>query len=287
MLLNLKSMFMIVNLRSILIVTLFVIIGCGKKDKLPDPPEPPVPEIIETDPVVLVKVKTPVNASILGYYAGIPARYSETTKKYPLLVFLHGLGQRGDGNTQLDLLADAGLGRLISLKGLPPNFVVNGKNFSFIYVCPQFANTQPTPEQVLNLIDTIKVKYRIDPSRIYLSGLSVGGILISDAAAKYPTNFAAISPMAGCSALDLPVKCKSIANSKLPVWAFHNDNDPTIAPANSTVFVNAINSNAPVIPARLSIFTNQFGHDAWTRALDPVNKEDGKNVYEWMLQYTR
>lgn len=269
----------------LLISLLFV--AC-KKDNEKVVVEPPEPEIIETDPAVLIKVKTPVNASFLGYYAGIPARYSESKfKKHPLLIFLHGLGQRGNGTTQLDLLADAGLGRLLAQRALPPNFNVNGKNFSFIYVSPQFANVQPTPEHILNLIDTIKSKYRIDVSRIYLSGLSVGGILITDAAAKYPQYYAAISPMAGISTTEIPIKSSNIASKRLALWAFHNDHDPTIAPANSSVFVNAINGFSPAIPARLSIFINQFGHDAWTRALDPTYKEEGKNVYEWMLQYSR
>lgn len=265
-----------------LLFALFFVACKKEKEKAPEEPE-----IIETEPVVLVKVKTQVNASFYGYYAGIPAKYDSSTKKYPLLIYLHGLGQRGNGTTQLDLLADAGLGRLLALKGLPPKFVVNGKNYSFIYICPQFANVQPSPEHILNLIDTIVKKYRIDFSRIYLSGLSVGGVLITDAAAKYPQKYAAISPMAGISTTDIPLKSSSIASRRLALWAFHNDHDPTIAMANSAVFVDAINGFSPAIPARLSIFLNQYGHDAWTRALDPNYKEEGKNVYEWMLQYSR
>jgi predicted peptidase len=256
-------------------------IGCKKNSS------PPEPEILETDPVLLVKVKRPVNAAFAGYYAGIPVHYNETTRKYPLLIGLHGLGQRGEGNRQLDLLADAGLGRLLALRKLPPNFVVNGRNFSFIYICPQFGGATPTPEQVLNLIDTIKNKYRIDLSRIYLTGLSVGGVITTETASKFPRTFAAIAPLAGVSNMDVIIKCRSMAKARLAVWAFHNDKDPTIPSFDSKYLVSTINSFAPVIPARLSLFTDPFGHDAWTQALDPAYKEEGKNLYEWMLQYAR
>jgi predicted peptidase len=265
-------------------------IACRKDDdSVPEPP--PVPEDpIETEPAVLTKVRKRMNASITGYYEGLPANYSKTTSKYPLLVYFHGLGQRGDGDSQLDFVGIDGLGNMLEKKTLPPNFNVNGKNFSFIYICPQYWDT-PTAEQVKNLMDSLLVKYRIDTKRIYIAGLSVGGVVSTEAAGKYPTLFAAISTHAGTTHSALPGdftgKCRAIALSNLPIWSFHNEFDPTIPKSDTEQFVGKVNSFSPSITARYTMFAGQMGHNAWARALDPAYKENGKNMYEWLLQYSR
>jgi predicted peptidase len=151
------------------------------------------------NPVILTLKKKSLSAPFRGYYEGLPVHYSESNQRYPLLVFLHGIGQRGDGDGQLFTVGQDGLGKLLETRSLPPNFVVNGKNFSFIYICPQYWET-PTGEDVKRLMDTLKAKYRIDISRIYLAGLSVGGIVTTEAAASYPYLYAAISAMGGTTA---------------------------------------------------------------------------------------
>ena len=81
-------------------------------------------------------------------------------------------------------------------------------------------------------------------------------------------------------------KCQRIAAAGLPVWAFHSQDDPQIGIQNPTGFINRINSFNPAVRARLTVWPNG-GHDAWTRALDPNYKENGYNIYEWMLQQHR
>jgi predicted peptidase len=190
----------------------------------------------------------------------------------------------------LFLVGQDGLGHLLELKSLPPNFVVNGKNFSFIYICPQYWDT-PNGEQVKQLIDTLKAKYRVDLSRIYLAGLSVGGIVTTEAAASYPYQYAAISAMGGTTASGLPGdfanKCKVIAQSNLPIWAFHNEFDPTIPRYQTEEFINKVKSYHPLIMPKYTLYLGSYDHNVWGRALNPATKEDGMNVYEWMLQYKR
>jgi predicted peptidase len=276
---------------------LFLLIFCGfilscKKEKTEIPKEePPIPEDpIETEPVVLTKVKKRINSSFTGYYEALPANYSKTTSKYPVLIYIHGLGQRGDGTTQLDFVGIDGLGSLLEKKSLPPNFNVNGRNFSFIYICPQYWST-PTADEVKSMLDTMLTRYRIDTKRIYLSGLSVGGVVATEAAAKYPKTFAAIAPHAGTTHSAMPgdftAKCKAIAQSNLPIWAVHNEFDPTIPKSDTEEFIKKVNSFNPPIRAKYTMFPGQRGHNAWARALDPNFREDSKNLYEWMLQYSR
>ena len=102
---------------------LFLLVFCGfilacKKEKTEIPKEdPPIPQDpIETEPVVLTKVKQRINSSFTGYYEALPANYSKTTSKYPVLIYIHGLGQRGDGTTQLDFVGIDGLGSMLEKK---------------------------------------------------------------------------------------------------------------------------------------------------------------------------
>ena len=242
--------------------------------------------MIENAPPVLTKMRTKVNAVFGGYFESLPFLYGQTKKNYPLLVWIHGLGQRGNGNSDIDLLGIDGIGKLLVNGSFAPVFNVNGQYFSFIVLSPQYYNT-PTTDDVMSFIDYAKKNYRIDTARIYLAGLSVGGILVSETAAKYPGALAAVAPMAGVmESGDISAKCRKIADADLPVWVFHNENDPTVPVYFPRYVVSTINNFTPPIRARLTLF-NEPGHDAWSKALNAGYRENGMNVYEWMLQYHR
>jgi hypothetical protein len=81
-------------------------------------------------------------------------------------------------------------------------------------------------------------------------------------------------------------RCRSIAEANLPVWELHNADDPLANVSDAQRFISYISGFNPITPPRFTVF-NAYGHDAWTTALDPGYKEDGMNIYEWMLQYTR
>lgn len=89
----------------------------------------PLNDLIETTPPVQTAVSVPVNISINGFYAALPGHYLETTKSYPLLVFIHGAGQLGNGSSELPLVLNDGVAQLLLFKKFPPNFSVNGNNF--------------------------------------------------------------------------------------------------------------------------------------------------------------
>jgi hypothetical protein len=96
--------------------------------------------------------------------------------------------------------------------------------------------------------------------------------------------------MAGALFYELNKKAKNIADNRVAAWLFHNENDQSINVSESKNFVNAVNSFNPAIRARITIFPwsdSPQGHDAWTIPTNPDYRENGINIYEWMLQYRR
>ncbi|HTF28782.1 MAG TPA: prolyl oligopeptidase family serine peptidase [Flavitalea sp.] len=283
--------------------------SCKKSNIVPVPTETPanIPDTIpantedsipvnipdstieETLPPTLSAVTVNINDAVKGYYKALPSKYDTSEKNYPLLIFLHGGGGFGNGQIDLPLLLNEGIPLLLDEKIFPPEFVVNDEHFSFIHLAPQFSR-EPTPEEVMSFIRYAIENFRIDSSRIYLTGMSNGGKITCNVAERHPEAFAAIVAMAGVSdTTDLQNKCASIVNSELPVWVFHNDQDQVSSVDASIKFIDAINDLHPAIAPRFTIFPSEglLGHDAWTRATDPRFKEDNRNIYEWMLQYRR
>lgn len=266
------------------ILFLILIVSCKKPSVI----DPSSDDYIETSAPILTPVIKRINPLIGGYYSGLPAHYQASSKRYPLIIFIHGGGQLGDGNHDLHTVLNDGIPELLDQNVFPPYFQVNGKYYSFIVLAPQFANV-PTTGDVNMFIDYALKTYRIDTARMYLSGLSMGGILTCDVAAKNPSLFAAIVPIAGVSRDDINEKCKRLSDGKVPLWLFHNEVDHVISVNESKHFIEVLNSFKPTLPPKFTIFPTFGinGHDAWTKAADPTYKEENKNIYEWMLQYSR
>jgi predicted peptidase len=241
-------------------------------------------DVVETRPAILKAVTFNVSANIHGFYQALPARYDSTTKRYPLLVFLHGQGELGNGTTDLTKVLKNGTANLIKNGKFPANFVVNTKNYSFIVVMPQLSKW-PVADDVQGMINYAVKKYRVDTTRIYVTGLSMGGGGTWVYASKHASRIAAIVPVSGAAKLT-DLAAKAIASTNLPVWAFHNDGDPTVPVIYSKNNISKINSNIPTPKAKLTLWTVRQ-HDAWTKAMDPAYKENNLNMYQWMLQYTR
>jgi predicted peptidase len=287
------------------LLMIFVCVGmvssCRKTSVLPTPvdgdPNPthpsegPPAKLDETEPPVLTPVTFDISTNIKGYYKSLPARYAESTEKYPVIIYFHGGGQYGNGSTDLPMVLEEGIPKLISEKKFPPSFSVDSEKFSFIVVAPQFTEKVGN-DQVQKLVQFVKDSFRIDTKRIYLAGLSLGSRVLSDYAAYRPTEIAAITAMAGAPQIDdnLNAKCTAMVNAELPVWQFHNRDDSAWYYSEARRYMEVFNSLNPVIPAKFTTFevgTARLHHDCWTKGTDPAYKEDGKNIYEWMLQYTR
>ena len=239
----------------------------------------------ETQPAIQTAVSANISSNMGGFYKALPARYDYGSNKYPLMIFLHGAGEVGNGTSDLSKVLANGVTKLLNQKTFPPQFTVNGTNYSFIVLSPQFKQW-PQPSDINSLIDYAIKNLRVDTARIYVSGLSMGGGGTWDYAIAYPNKVAAIVPISGAS---WPSKdqCGNMAKANLPVWAFHNNDDATVVASTTNTIIDYINSFSPSIPAQKTIWPGG-GHDAWTKATNPATKEcAGKNMYEWMLGYSR
>ena len=90
-------------------------------------------DIIETSPPVQVAVSEKISDNCFGFYRALPARYDSTSKKYPLLIFLHGSGEMGNGTTDLPLVLRNSVPKLINNKKFPPSFNVGGKIIHLLF----------------------------------------------------------------------------------------------------------------------------------------------------------
>ena len=225
-----------------------------------------------------------------AFYEYLPAGYPEPGKKYPLLIFVHGMGECGQGTTaSLPLVLRNGIPKLINNGTFPGSFTVNGETFKFIIVSPQFTGF-PSVNDINNTINYFIANYAVDINRIYLTGLSMGGgaaWYFPGYNSYFPQRIAATVPICGATEATLNY-ANNIANANVAVWATHNNGDPTVSVNVTNSLVDLINNRpAPPNPkARKTIFTSN-SHDAWTQTYNPAFKEDGMNIYEWMLQYRR
>jgi predicted peptidase len=229
-----------------------------------------------------------IDTNCHGYYVYLPKDYSKK-KKFPLLIILHGVGELGNGESDLPKILRHGPMRLVSGGSFPDSFVVGGKEYSFIIFAPQYIHW-PWPGTTHAIIDYAMKHYSVDKHRIYLSGLSMGGGATWECVGnskKYAKKIAAVVPVCGASLAD-STKAQTIAKANLPVWATHNEGDPTVTVEYTHKYIRYINSAAvpPKEAAKKTIFPEN-GHNAWTRTYDPQYRENGLNVYEWMLSHHR
>jgi predicted peptidase len=209
-----------------------------------------------------------VKASYLLY---LPKDYaSQPEARWPLILFLHGAGERGS-----DL-------KKVAVHG-PPKLIQAGRAFPFIVVSPQCPDNQRWEENVvLGLLDEVIAQYRVDTNRVYLTGLSMGGFGSWSVGAKNPERFAALAPICGGGEvidLYLAPAAKQKALRSLGVWAFHGAKDPVVPLAESERMMAAL-KRAGCTDTKLTVYPDA-GHDAWTETYN--NPE----LYEWFLKHDR
>lgn len=242
-----------------------------------------------------VQKQTPVSVSVStlagGYYESLPVDYiTNTGKRYPLLIFVHGKGELGDGSaSQLPRVLANGPSKLINQGKFPNSFIVKGETFSFIVISPQFRTNKydSAAVEINRIVSYCKQKYRVDEERIYVTGLSMGGGFVWNYIGEHAADVAAAVMVCG-SASRSAAKVNNIVSANLPVWATHNSGDPTVSVNVTTGWIDKINTHKPPPDpaAKMTIF-NVNSHDAWSKTYDPNFREDGYNIYEWMLLHKR
>jgi len=196
-----------------------------------------------------------------NYLLHIPEDYGKTEKQWPLMLFLHGAGQRGDN------IED------IKTHG-PPGIVEKKDDFPFIMISPQCPKDEWwEPTLLMSLVDSVIDSYAVDEDRIYVTGLSMGGFGTWDLAIQYPHRFAAIVPICGGGR---PLFVDRIKH--LPTWVFHGTKDDVVPIERSQEMVDALKSCGGNV--KFTVYPDA-PHNSWTETYD--NPE----LYEWLLKQVR
>lgn len=201
------------------------------------------------------------------FWLFLPERYKKASKEkpLPLIIYLHGSSRRGRNVEE------------VKANGLAP-LMDKRDDFEFIVASPQALAKYPwqrcwQPDDLIILLDHLLANYHVDPKRVYLTGLSMGGYGTWATIGKHADRFAAAAPI--CGGGD-PAWAKDIG--KLPVWAFHGEDDRVVLAERSKEMVEAIkaaNGNA-----KLTIYPG-VGHDSYTQTYA------NPKLYEWFLKHQR
>lgn len=223
----------------------------------------------------------------VGFYEFKPPTYnSDPNKKFPLIIFLHGVGERGNGTTELNRVTANGIPRNIYY-GSTMTFTINGITESFLVLSPQLSASYSgwVNGYVDAMLEYAKANLRYDPDRVYLTGLSAGGGGTWDYVSSKAGNaniFAAIAPVCGSSYTAYGM-CY-IAQSHLPVWAFHAMDDGVVPVGLTQDALKLINTCTPAPnPAPKVTYYPSGGHGIWGTCYDESHAYHNPNLYEWFL----
>ncbi|MFP4549059.1 MAG: prolyl oligopeptidase family serine peptidase [Fidelibacterota bacterium] len=208
------------------------------------------------------KIKKEIN---IDYLIHLPKNYKEKGQAFPLMIFLHGAGERGNDPEKVKMWG-------------PPKIAEQDKNFPYVLISPQcpegdWWSSFTQLENLHTLINTITDEYNIDRSRIYLTGLSMGGYGTWALACEYPELFAAIAPICGGGQ---PRLTRKITN--IPTWVFHGAKDEVVPISESEEMVEALENHGGTV--KFTVFPNAT-HNSWSRA---YNETD---LLKWFLYHKK
>ena len=235
------------------------------------------------------------------YWLHLPPGYDENSDEtYPFILFLHGCGAVAFSNNcgtstyeadpwdELDKVIKAGIPKEID-GGSDMCFTVNGEEQCFIVISPQLDGTGWNRNLVQQWFQFAMETYNIDHKKVYLTGLSLGGIgtygfaLSNSGDFYFNDSLAAVAPIAGKGNRDYAC---NIIEKNLPLWAFHGDKDKVVSFRADEGLINDINACDPA-PDPAPIFTVYEGYAhsgyVWNTVYNTTNKYYEPNLYEWLL----
>lgn len=241
------------------------------------------------------------------YLVYLPQGYdTEKGKLWPVILFLHGGGERGNGKSDLDKTLLHGPLMEAWVKGRDLPFIMIGPQ---LYTMPSDANAAPparpapgarlisramsdekprwaadgpplgwwtVEKDLLGMVDATLKEFRGDPDRVYITGLSYGGFGTWYMAGAYAGRWAAAAPI--CGAAD-PRVIPAIAAAKLPIWIIQGGKDPVVHPEWTTQ--SAIDLEKAGHPAVRFTVHEDLSHNVWTRVYE------GWDLYYWLLSHRR
>lgn len=198
------------------------------------------------------------------YLLSLPDGYeADVSKKWPLIIFLHGAGERG---SNLEMLKKHG----------PPKLIEAGQKLGAIVASLQCPNGQLwNSHGVKALTDELIKTHRVNVDRVYLTGLSMGGFGTWETAFDYPNTYAAIVPICGGAGVRWLIADRL---KHLPIWIFHGAKDTVVEPDFSQRMFDALKKIGGNV--KLTLYPN-LTHDSWTATYaDPA-------LWEWLFQQRR
>ena len=193
-----------------------------------------------------------------------PSKNYDGKTKFPLLLFLHGAGERGSNIEK------------VTVHG-PPKLIKQGKQFPFIVISPQCPKGSRWDPDALNaMLDQIIKSHAVDETRIYCTGLSMGGFGTWALGSSNPNRFAAFAPICG-GGVDRTAFV-SFEMAKKPVWVFHGDADSVVPLKESERMVKALKRRGG--KPKFTVYKG-VNHDSWTETYN------NPKLYEWFLSHKK
>jgi predicted esterase len=252
---------------------------------------------------VVTNQNVPGTNLIHNWLEFLPDDYNTSGKKYPLLIFFHGVNEGGGGSPCRLLQGEWWWTPpvIIERRQFPYSSKdQNGNVFKFIVISPRMEWFGETTNTINSFIDHLIRTYRVDPSRVYLTGISAGSNFILQYAGLSEANsrkVAAIAPVSMCDVLNTE-QARNISRAGLHVYSIKCSEDVSCGPNNAaaliTTAINVVNPGANLaVQSTLPLpgwpCNSGLAHDAWGTAYDSTFKENlngrSVNMYEWMLQF--
>jgi predicted peptidase len=208
------------------------------------------------------KERTATVQAKINYLTFLPKSYSAKGPPVPLIVFLHGSGESGSDLNKVRVWG-------------PPAIADKDPQFPFMVVSPQSPEGEWWHARLLKgMIDEVLAKYNVDRSRVYLTGLSMGGYGAWDLAISYPDYFAAIAPICGGGNTLRIGRLK-----KVPTWAFHGKKDQSVPEQESASMVAALRAAGGDV--RYTVLPEAGHVEAWVYAYGEAG------LFDWFLAHRK
>jgi predicted peptidase len=195
------------------------------------------------------------------YVLFVPHDYNGD-KPYPLILFLHGAGERMGGQKEPVAV------------GIGPAIKKSEKDFPCLVIIPQarrgWQAGSPDAKRALDILAEVEKEYKVDAKRVYLTGLSMGGYGTWSLAVAHPDKWAAIVPVCGGGDPKQAEKIKDI-----PCWCFHGDADPAVKVEKSRQMIEAIKKAGG--DPKYTEYPG-VGHNSWDKAYGT------KELLPWLLK---
>lgn len=213
---------------------------------------------------MVIFLKIIKEANLDNEFAFIAYMPEKLSKQPALIVQLHGAGERGDGNDDLDKVLVHGFSKIVNDDNLKDCILIMPQ-------CPCDTFWVAKIESLKRFIDKAITRFNIDTDRVYLCGISMGGFGTWYTAMAYPDMFAAIAPCCGGG------MAWNAGTLKMPVWAFHGLADDVVSPRHTIEMIESIEKRGG--NARYSLYEG-VGHNSWNKAFQ-------NELLEWLLAQSK